>query len=130
MPHCISSSMRMARERIDEQSDLFLNGATYAPNGSIQRMLGLSTADSIWTIYNLAGRVKEEAIQCPHPCCENRSYNGILLLQRHFFDAHSIEEPRRNCVSWKRKWICEFDACNEPPSKIVALDGKRDESLN
>lgn len=43
----------MARERIDERSDLFLNGATYAPNGSIRRMLGLSTADSIWTIYNL-----------------------------------------------------------------------------
>jgi hypothetical protein len=43
----------MARERIDERSDLFLNGATYAPNGSIQRTLGLSTADSIWTVYNL-----------------------------------------------------------------------------
>jgi hypothetical protein len=44
----------MARERIDERSDLFLNGATYAPNGSIQRMLGLSTANSIWTLYNLS----------------------------------------------------------------------------
>jgi hypothetical protein len=43
----------MARERIGERSDLFLNGATYAPNGSIQRTLGLSTADSIWTVYNL-----------------------------------------------------------------------------
>jgi hypothetical protein len=53
MPHRTSSSIRTARELIDERRDLFLNGATYAPNGSIQRMLGLSTADSIWTIYNL-----------------------------------------------------------------------------
>jgi hypothetical protein len=34
-----------------------------------------------------------------------------------FLDAHSIEEPRRNCMSRKRKWICELDACKEPPSK-------------
>ncbi|KAF7137127.1 hypothetical protein CNMCM5793_007191 [Aspergillus hiratsukae] len=53
MLHHTSSSIQMARGRIDQRSDLFLNGATYAPNGLIQRMLGLSTADSIWTVYNL-----------------------------------------------------------------------------
>ena len=25
-------------------------------------------------------------------------------LRRHFFDAHSIEEPRSNCIKRKRKW--------------------------
>jgi hypothetical protein len=41
---------------------------------------------------------------CPHPCCEERNYVDIIHLRRHFFDAHSIEEPRSNCVNRKRKW--------------------------
>ena len=30
-------------------------------------------------------------------------------LRRHFFDVHSIEEPRSNCVKRKRKWQEEPD---------------------
>ncbi|CAG8151922.1 unnamed protein product [Penicillium nalgiovense] len=44
------------------------------------------------------------AVFCPHPCCEERKYVDNLHLQWHFFDAHSIEEPRSNCVKRKRKW--------------------------
>ncbi|KAG2026230.1 hypothetical protein GB937_001738 [Aspergillus fischeri] len=77
---------------------------------------------------HLAGRGKEEAIQCPHPCYKNRFYNGTLLLQRHFFNAHSIKEPRRNCVSQKRKWVCELKACNKPSPKRAALDEECDKA--
>jgi hypothetical protein len=48
-----------------------------------------------------------EPIRCPHPCCENRCYSGLVKLRHHFFNAHSIDEPRRNCISTKRKWVCE-----------------------
>lgn len=41
---------------------------------------------------------------CPHPCCQERDYHDSSGLRRHFFDAHSIEEPRSNCIKRKRKW--------------------------
>lgn len=41
---------------------------------------------------------------CPHPCCQEKDYHDPLGLRRHFFDAHSIEEPRSNCIKRKRKW--------------------------
>ena len=43
-------------------------------------------------------------IHCPHPCCGVKIYNGTTDLQRHLFDTHSLEEPRSNCVSRKRRW--------------------------
>jgi hypothetical protein len=43
------------------------------------------------------------AFFCPHPCCQTKDYTDITNLPRHFFDAHSIEETRSNCVSRKRK---------------------------
>lgn len=46
---------------------------------------------------------------CPHPCCQERDYHDSLGLRRHFFDVHSIEEPRSNCVKRKRKWQEEPD---------------------
>lgn len=44
------------------------------------------------------------AVFCPHPCCEEKNYVDNLHLKWHFFDVHSIEEPRSNCVTRKRKW--------------------------
>ncbi|KAF4155474.1 hypothetical protein CNMCM6069_007995 [Aspergillus lentulus] len=41
---------------------------------------------------------------CPHPCCSGKQYDGVVALRRHFFDVHSIEEPRSNCVRRKRRW--------------------------
>ncbi|CAG8296393.1 unnamed protein product [Penicillium salamii] len=48
-----------------------------------------------------------DLVSCPHPCCENREYKGTAALQRHFFDAHSLEEPRPNCQARKRRWGVE-----------------------
>jgi hypothetical protein len=47
---------------------------------------------------------------CPHPCCQRKDYTNVTNLRRHFFDAHSIEETRSNCVSRKRKWQTEDQA--------------------
>ncbi|KAJ6087999.1 hypothetical protein N7467_006913 [Penicillium canescens] len=47
------------------------------------------------------------AFFCPHPCCQRKGYKDVSSLRRHFFDAHSIEEPRSNCVNRKRKWQSE-----------------------
>lgn len=44
---------------------------------------------------------------CPHPCCRAKDYGSIINLRRHFFDAHSIDETRSNCVNRKRKWRTE-----------------------
>jgi hypothetical protein len=45
---------------------------------------------------------------CPHPCCSGKQYDGVVALRRHFFDVHSIEEPRSNCVRRKRRWASEL----------------------
>lgn len=171
MLHRTSSSIQMARERIDERSDLFfewcylcakwvdtedawtehyrfcldhlqprrgllrfrftlvapgfcpfcLGDHTKTPAERFQQWREKSTLINHIDDKHLAGRGNEEAIQCPHPCCKNRFYNSILLLQRLFVDAHSIEEPRRNCVSRKRKWVCGRDDSDMPP-KMPALD--------
>jgi hypothetical protein len=44
---------------------------------------------------------------CPHPCCRAKDYGSIINLRRHFFDAHSIDETRSNCVNRKRNWQTE-----------------------
>lgn len=41
-------------------------------------------------------------VPCPHPCCLGRLYDSRSALRHHFFDGHSIEEPRSNCTSRKR----------------------------
>ncbi|GFG18462.1 conserved hypothetical protein, partial [Aspergillus udagawae] len=46
---------------------------------------------------------------CPHPCCSGKQYDGIVALRRHFFDVHSIEEPRSNCVRRKRRCAVELE---------------------
>jgi hypothetical protein len=46
---------------------------------------------------------------CPHPCCRGKDYNDSMGLRRHFFDAHSIEEPRSNCIKRESKWQEEPD---------------------
>lgn len=46
---------------------------------------------------------------CPHPCCSGKQYDGVVALRRHFFDVHSIEEPRSNCVRRKRRWAVELE---------------------
>lgn len=62
-------------------------------------------------ISHINGHLKtiseQDQVKCPHPCCENRFYSGGLKLRQHFYNAHSIEEPRRNCTSVKRKWIVD-----------------------
>lgn len=50
-------------------------------------------------------------VACPHPCCVGRRYTDISHLQRHFYDAHSIEEPRTNCVTRKRRWTTNGEQC-------------------
>lgn len=57
---------------------------------------------------------EEKPIVCPHPSCEDKAYSSALELRRHFYNVHSIEEPRRNCVSRKRKWILQDDTKEEP----------------
>lgn len=54
----------------------------------------------------------EEVLQCPHPLCRTKEYKGVVGLRRHFFDVHSITEPRSNCVRRKRRWPFE----EAPPS--------------
>jgi hypothetical protein len=81
---------------------------------------------------HLSGKGKGDLIECPHPCCSNKSYEGPSGLRRHFFDAHSIQEPRRNCVSLKRKWIHETDDVGDQQMKKVFLkadDEKPPESV-
>ncbi|KAA8649641.1 uncharacterized protein ATNIH1004_002312 [Aspergillus tanneri] len=156
----------MAKEHIDEPTNLSLSGAIYVPNGLRLRKLGgalslpsrpTSTAlrsvkvslytGSSWvlpfclgdksqepeqrfqqwrekaTLINhidnkhLAEIDKKGPIQCPHPCCENRVYSTTMDLRRHFYNVHSIEEPRRNCVSRKRKWVHEDDTMEYPAPK-------------
>ncbi|GMG01327.1 unnamed protein product [Aspergillus oryzae] len=46
----------------------------------------------------------EGNVSCPHPCCNGRQYSDVSDLRRHFFNRHSIAEPRSNCVARKRKW--------------------------
>lgn len=53
------------------------------------------------------------SISCPHPCCEGKEYLSTLDLKRHFHNFHSIEEPRRNCIARKRKWVSEDDGWEE-----------------
>lgn len=62
------------------------------------------------------------AIFCPHPCCERKDYRDVTNLRRHFFDAHSIEEPRSNCVSRKRKWQSEPELEPESRSTLAHLE--------
>lgn len=58
-------------------------------------------------------------VLCPHPCCQGKEYKDTATIRRHFFDAHSIEEPRSNCVSRKRKWQSEVELEAEPqPGQI------------
>ncbi|CAG8253877.1 unnamed protein product [Penicillium salamii] len=60
-------------------------------------------------------------VPCPHPCCENQDYKGAAALQRHFFDAHSLEEPRPNCQARKRRWSVQetetTSFAHKPPKK-------------
>ncbi|KAL6231804.1 hypothetical protein BDW75DRAFT_219118 [Aspergillus navahoensis] len=52
---------------------------------------------------------QQDQVFCPHPCCKNKCYSSIPQLREHFYNAHSIEEPRRKCTSAKRKWITDED---------------------
>lgn len=47
--------------------------------------------------------ITSTAFCCPHPSCQTNYYVDITNLRHRFFDAYSIEEPRPNCVSRKRK---------------------------
>jgi hypothetical protein len=58
---------------------------------------------------------------CPHPRCQGRNYHDSLGLRRHFFDAHSIEEPRSNCIKRKRKWQEEPDLELETQAPGIAV---------
>lgn len=78
---------------------------------------------------HLTGKKEDEPLQCPHPCCEKRTYCGTLGLRRHFFNAHSIEEPRRNCVSQKRKWITDPDVGGQPSKKLLLSWSKTNRSI-
>jgi hypothetical protein len=73
-------------------------------------------------IEHLAKINEEKPILCPHPCCEGKIYPSALDLRRHFYNVHSIEEPRRNCVSRKRKWIQGSRIDEEQKIKKVLLD--------
>lgn len=61
-------------------------------------------------------------VSCPHPCCENKVYADASCLRRHFHDAHSIEEPRSNCVKRKRKWHSEPELDPEPQPAPAHLE--------
>jgi hypothetical protein len=62
-------------------------------------------------------------VQCPHPCCEARWYGDNVKLRHHFFNAHSIKEPRRNCISTKWKWLCDDEEKEDPEcSKMSRLE--------
>lgn len=66
----------------------------------------------------------EQTIQCPHPLCKGKQYQGITGLRRHFFDVHSISEPRSNCVARKRQWPLDEELCNAEPG-IEEMDRKK-----
>jgi hypothetical protein len=65
------------------------------------------------------------AVFCPHPYCEERNYVDTLHLRQHFYDAHSIEEPRSNCVNRKRKWQLQ----SEPAGTTFENENLSDEIL-
>lgn len=58
----------------------------------------------------------ETRVQCPHPCCRDKHYGSKTGLRRHFFDVHSLSEPRSNCVSRKRRWDFQDDV---NPTKVA-----------
>ncbi|OJD24335.1 hypothetical protein ACJ73_04303 [Blastomyces percursus] len=70
---------------------------------------------------HLAGQPHDKEIGCPHPCCAGKKYMDLLHLRRHFFDGHSIEEPRPNCVARKRKWDFAADVAKGPEVKRTQL---------
>ncbi|KAJ5366659.1 hypothetical protein N7541_000600 [Penicillium brevicompactum] len=82
-PFCLSDKSKKPNERFQQ----WVAKATLLNH--IDEHLG--SADSSVVVF------------CPHPCCKERKYVDTLHLRRHFFDAHSIEEPRSNCVNRKRK---------------------------
>jgi hypothetical protein len=62
---------------------------------------------------------------CPHPCCSGKQYDSVVALRRHFFDVHSIEEPRSNCVKRKRRWASGLgDPDNDQDAEQGCLRGK------
>ena len=69
----------------------------------------------------------EGKVPCPHPCCRTKVYDGITGLRRHFFDVHSLSEPRSNCVSRKRRW--DFQD-NVNPTKVAKRNNDKDKEGN
>ena len=98
-----------------------LGDGTQKPQERFKQWRTKSTLISHINTKHLSDRKKDEIIYCPHPCCENKPCSGTLGLRRHFFNAHSIEEPRRNCVSQKRNWIVDSDVEENPHTKKLQL---------
>ena len=69
----------------------------------------------------------EGKVPCPHLCCRTKVYDGITGLRRHFFDVHSLSEPRSNCVSRKRRW--DFQD-NINPTKVAKRNNDKDKEDN
>ena len=98
-----------------------LGDGTQEPQEQFKQWWTKSTLINHINIKHLGGRNKDEIIHCPHPCCENKPCSGTLGLRCHFFNAHSIEEPRRNCVSQKQNWIGDSDVEENPHTKKLQL---------
>ncbi|CAG8330113.1 unnamed protein product [Penicillium nalgiovense] len=115
-----SSAIRTKSAPIDAYSAALFNFVIFALNSSLTKIPRRIIANAISTTSTpdvvakstLLNHINEHlgsadssaAVFCPYPCCEERKYVDNLHLQWHFFDAHSIEEPRSNCVKRKRKW--------------------------
>ena len=69
-------------------------------------------------------------ILCPHPCCRSKEYQGGIELRRHFFDAHSVEKPRPNCVAKKRRQNTDSDMFEAPEAKKPLLERNPDSKGN
>lgn len=67
---------------------------------------------------------------CPHPCCQSKQYSDIYHLRHHFYDAHSIEEPRSNCVSRKRKHQSNPDSAADGNDTTKPRQRKRQGELD
>lgn len=105
-PFCLSDEMK----RPDERFQQWMNKATLLNH--IEKHLDRLQSGS--------------SISCPHPCCLDRQYSSIAHLQRHFYDAHSIEEPRSNCVSRKRRWGLDHESPKRPESEQQVPDNEDD----
>lgn len=81
-----------------------LGDANKDPDERFQQWLSKATLINHIDSAHLAELEQEKMIQCPHPYCQGKQYAGVSELRCHFFNFHSIEEPRRNCIARKRKW--------------------------